>query len=236
MVGIPSGSRDEKQTKVVNRMKFARRASVEIMLILLISGQAGVSHADVRAGEMIAKNGTGNISACMQCHGANGEGQAAADFPRPRLAGQNRDYLVKQLQDFKAKLRTNPLMQPIANALSTTQMNDVADYYASLPAWKPGPGPAPNTAQTARGAQLAQHGNWDKGMPACFACHGENGAGIPPHFPSIAGQNAAYIANQLKSWKSGARLNDPQGLMKAVADKLSDADISAVSAYLENPK
>ena len=73
-------------------------------------------------------------------------------------------------------------------------------------------------------------------MPACFACHGVEGAGIPPHFPSIAGQNSAYIANQLKNWQTGARLNDPQGLMKAVADKLSAEDISAVSAYLANPK
>lgn len=223
-----------KQTKVVNRMKFARCSSVEIILILLMSTQAGLSHADAQAGAAIARNGTGAGSACMQCHGANGEGQAAAGFPR--LAGQNRDYLVKQLTDFKAKLRTNPLMGPIANALSTTQVNDVADYYASLPAWKPGPNAAPGTAQTARGAQLAHQGNWDKGMPACFACHGANGAGIAPHFPSIAGQNAVYIANQLKNWQTGARLNDPQGLMKAVADKLSAEDISAVSAYLENPK
>jgi cytochrome c553 len=73
-------------------------------------------------------------------------------------------------------------------------------------------------------------------MPACFACHGVNGTGIPPHFPSIAGQNATYIANQLNAWKDGSRINDPEGLMKAVADKLSAEDISAVSTYLANPK
>lgn len=227
---VPAG----KQAKRGNRMKFARCSSAGILLILLMSAQAGLSHADAQAGAAIAKNGTGSAAACMQCHGANGEGQAAAGFPR--LAGQNRDYLAKQLADFKAKLRTNPLMQPIASALSTAQMNDAADYYASLPAWKPGPGTAPSAAQTTRGAQLAHQGNWDKGMPACFACHGENGAGIAPHFPGIAGQNAAYIASQLKDWQTGTRLNDPQGLMKATADKLSAADISAVSAYLENPK
>lgn len=170
----------------------------------------------------------------MQCHGVNGEGQAAAGFPR--LAGQNKDYLVKQLMDFKSKLRTSPLMGPIANTLTTAQMNDVADYYASLPPWKPAPALAPTTALTARGAKLAHRGDWNKGMPACFACHGENGTGIPPHFPSIAGQNAAYITSQLNGWKNGTRLNDPNGLMKAVADKLSAEDISAVSAYLENPK
>lgn len=215
-------------------MKFARGLSASALLALLMSSQASLSHADAQAGAAIAKNGTGAVSACMQCHGANGEGQAAAGFPR--LAGQNKDYLVKQLTDFKAKLRKNPLMGPIANTLGLAQINDVADYYASLPPWKAGSNPVPVTPQTTHGAQLAHQGNWDKGMPACFACHGVDGSGIPPHFPSIAGQNATYIANQLNEWKAGTRINDPDGLMKAVADKLSAEDISAVSAYLANPK
>ncbi len=215
-------------------MKFARCSSAEIILVLLMSTHANASYADAQAGAAITKNGTGAATACMQCHGANGEGQATGGFPR--LAGQGRNYLVKQLTDFKAKSRINPLMQPIANTLTTAQINDVADYYASLPGWKPAASPVPDTAQTARGAQLTHRGNWDKGMPACFACHGENGAGIAPHFPAIAGQRATYIAKQLKNWQAGTRSNDPQGLMKAVADKLSADDISAISAYLENPK
>ena len=215
-------------------MKFARRSSAEIILLLLLSTQANTSYADAQAGAAIAKNGTGAATACMQCHGTNGEGQAAAGFPR--LAGQSKDYLAKQLADFKAKSRINPLMQAIANTLTATQINDVADYYASLPAWKPPASPVADTAQTARGAQLAHRGNWDMGMPACFACHGENGAGIAPHFPALAGQGASYTATQLKNWQAGIRSNDPQGLMKAVADKLSADDINALSAYLENPK
>ena len=218
-------------------MKLVKGSPAKILLALLMSTQVTLSHADAQAGTTIAQKGTASGAACMLCHGENGEGIAAATFPRPRLAGQNRDYLIKQLMDFKAKLRKNPLMGPIANTLSTTQINDVADYYASLPAWKAGSGPAPTaTAQTTRGAQLAHQGDWDKGMPACFTCHGVNGTGIPPHFPSIAGQNATYIANQLNAWKDGSRINDPEGLMKAVADKLSATDISAVSTYLANPK
>ena len=215
-------------------MKFARCSSAEIILLLLLSTQANTSYADAQAGAAITKNGTGAATACMQCHGANGEGQAVAGFPR--LAGQGRNYLVKQLTDFKAKLRIDPRMQPIANTLTTAQINDVADYYASLPAWKPPASPVADTAQTARGAQLAHRGNWEMGMPACFACHGENGAGIAPHFPAIAGQHATYIVKQLKNWQAGIRSNDPQRLMKAVADKLSADDISALSVYLENPK
>ncbi|MHB1245135.1 MAG: c-type cytochrome [Sulfuriferula sp.] len=215
-------------------MKFVRSSSVKVLLALLMSSQAGFSHADALAGAAIAKKETPTVAACMQCHGTNGEGRAAAGFPR--LAGQNKDYLVKQLTDFKAKLRKNPLMGPVANLLSLAQINDVADYYSSLSPWKAGSNPVPVTPQTTRGAQLVHQGNWDKGMPACFACHGVDGTGIPPHFPSIAGQNAIYIANQLNEWKAGTRINDPEGLMKAVADKLSAEDISAVSTYLANQK
>ena len=215
-------------------MKFARCSSAEILLALLMATQATLSYADAQAGAAIAKNGSGATSACMQCHGANGEGQAAGGFPR--LAGQGKNYLAKQLADFKAKSRNNPVMQPIANTLTAAQINDVADYYASLPAWKPPANPVPDTAQSVRGAQIAQRGKWDMDMPACFACHGENGAGVAPHFPALAGLSANYTATQIKNWQTGARSNDPQGLMKAVADKLSADDIAAISVYLENPK
>jgi cytochrome c553 len=214
-------------------MQLTRRHPLQAALCVLAFAQAGLSHADAQAGALIAKNGAAGVAACMGCHGASGEGQAAAGFPR--LAGQNADYLAKQLADFKANLRTNPIMAPIASALSPAQMKDVADYYASLPGWKPSATTAKPNAQWLLGERLAQHGNWDKGMPACFACHGVNGTGIPPHFPSITGQGAAYTASQLKNWQSGARKNDPQGLMKGVTDKLSADDISAVSAYLEHP-
>ena len=73
-------------------------------------------------------------------------------------------------------------------------------------------------------------------MPACFACHGEGGTGVAPHFPSLAGQMSSYTRAQLKAWQAGSRDNDPQGLMKSVAIKMSDEEIAAVSLYLENPE
>lgn len=234
--------------------------------LLAFSLLPGICWADAKAGEAIAKSGVPGVPACMSCHGANGEGQAAASYPR--LGGQLQAYLVKQLQDFKAR-RVNPVMQPFAQKLTDQQINDVAEYYASLspparaqasPAATPpaistaatSPAPASGTqsqgnggavtapaaaanpaAAMTRGAQLAQRGNWDKGVPACFACHGPNAHGIPAAFPALAGQNAPYLSKQLIDWQSGARNNDPQGLMKVIAEKLTRDDINAVSAYLE---
>lgn len=201
---------------------------------LLIAGAnlASAAHADRIAGAALARQGAAGVTACMACHGAQGEGQAAAGFPR--LAGQGRPYLLKQLQDFASGQRKNPQMEPIARALSAQQMRDVSDHYASLPGWKPESRPGA-ASQSTRGARLAKSGNWDAGIPACFACHGPDGAGIPPHFPALTGQPNAYTRAQLKAWQAGTRGNDPQGLMKSVADKMSDAEIDAISKYLETP-
>ena len=211
-------------------MRFHAAPSLLVFLLLLVTASPAICQVAAKAGEALAKKGGSGLAACAQCHGANGEGHAAAGFPR--LAGQNKIYLEKQLQDFKVKERRNsPIMQPIAQALSAQQMAEVSDYYASLPAGKSTA--RGDKASSSRGLELAQHGNWDKGVPACFACHGAKGMGIAPFFPGLAGQNAMYISKQLNAWKTGARRNDPQGLMKAVAEKMNAEEIAAVSAYLE---
>lgn len=173
------------------------------------------------------------VQACVQCHGAEGEGQPGSGFPR--LAGQGKQYLVKQLQDFRSGRRESPIMQPIAKALDDPAIESVSAYYQSVAAARPALSASARPAAMA-GAKLATYGNWDKDVPACFSCHGADGSGVAPHFPAIAQQNAAYTAAQLRAWKSGTRLNDPQGLMKTVADRLSDAEIDAVSVYLESPR
>ncbi len=181
-------------------------------------------------GATIAKQGNVHAaSACVSCHGANGIGLAGANFAR--LAGLDRDYLAKQLHDFKLGARENPVMQPIAAALSDDEIYAVARYFAGLP--KPAVSTEKVSAENlARGEVLARQGNWSKELPACFQCHGENGTGVPPNFPAITGQPAAYIVAQLNAWRSGARHNDPVKLMATVSSKLSEEDAKAVAEYL----
>lgn len=64
---------------------------------------------------------------CAACHGPDGN-SPAPDFPR--LAGQNPDYLVKALADYKAGERKNPIMAPQAANLSKRDMEDLAAYYS----------------------------------------------------------------------------------------------------------
>jgi len=64
----------------------------------------------------------------------------------------------------------------------------------------------------------------------CAACHGPNGNSANPLWPSLAGQNAAYLSAQLKSFRSSTRINS-QGVMTGMAAPLSDQDIEDLALY-----
>ena len=135
--------------------------------------------------------------------------------------------------NFRSGKRSNPVMQPIAAALSKKEVPLMAAYYAELPV----PASTPeggDPAMLGKGEILATKGDWDHEIPACYQCHGPDGKGLGPSFPAISGQSATYISGQIAAWKSGSRTNDPVGLMKSVADKLSADQVAAVSAFLAN--
>lgn len=189
-----------------------------------------VMPALAQTGEKIAKNGNATgAPACVTCHGPSGQGQPAAGFPR--LAGQNAAYLVRQLQSFHDATRVNPIMAPIAQQLSATDQQALAEYYAGLAVTAHPAQPSADAKSLVAGEALAQRGDWNKGVPACAQCHGPQGLGVGATFPQIAGQSPAYIVTQLHAWQTGTRKNDPMGLMNGIALKLSAADIGAVAAY-----
>ncbi len=177
----------------------------------------------------IVTQGSGAALACVTCHGVDGAGNAQAGYPA--LAQLPQAYLTKQIADFKSGTRSNPLMTPIARALSASDAESAARYYAGLALPKIQIATV-DTAVMARGENLAINGAWNRNIPPCFKCHVEGGLGVAPAFPRIAGQHATYTVNQLQAWKTGARSNDPLKLMKSVADNLSNDDITAVANYL----
>lgn len=184
-------------------------------------------------GGEIARSGTqAGVPACASCHGDEGGGQVEGGFPR--LAGLADRYLAHELDSFADGSRENEIMGPIAQGLTAQERRAVAAFYAGLRAPPPDGTPPPDTAAatslSARGLLLAQTGEWTKGLPACAQCHGPAGQGVGAAFPALAGQPAAYLAAQLAAWKAGTRRNDPLGLMKGIADRLSDDDAMAVSA------
>ncbi len=197
-----------------------------VLLCGLVS-QAALAVGDASTGQRIALQGNGKgAAACVGCHGANGEGNAAAGFPR--LAGLDDQYLVKQLQDYQQGTRQNPIMQPIATVLDNQEMLDVAAYYAGM---IPAGGTPDTTVGGEAGEVLALRGDWNRDIPACISCHGPGGRGVDPHFPALAGQHAGYLKAQLLAWRADTRNNDANDLMGVVAKRMTEAQIDAVTAY-----
>jgi cytochrome c553 len=168
---------------------------------------------------------------CVACHGLDGNSTAPAN---PKLAGQAPEYLAKQLHDFKAQSGKKPqresaVMNGMAASLSEGDVAAVASFYASQ-ALKPAV--ATDKALAAEGQKLWRGGDASRGIPACAGCHGPSGAGIPAQFPRLAGQYGEYIAAQLQGFRSGARANDPNGMMRDVAAHLTDGQIRALAEYV----
>lgn len=199
-----------------------------VLMVLVLLGATAFA-ADIENGQSIAMQGTTTgVAACMACHLPDGSGVPGAPFPR--LAGLNAAYIVKQLQDFRDDLRSDPSMSPVAKALTPEQSEDVAAYFASLDTPFREMGEADPDVM-ALGEQLAINGAWDRYVPSCQNCHGPGGHGSGLNFPAIAGQSPEYIVQQFKYWRDGQRKNDALGLMAAVAERLTSEEISAVATY-----
>jgi cytochrome c553 len=165
--------------------------------------------------------------ACQSCHGATGMGDLATKTPR--LAGLDAEYLQRQLDLFADERRRNPVMNQVARTLSPDQREALAQYYAAQPVNALPPQDA--KADFAAGARLAQEGHWGVDVPPCASCHASDGLGSGSVAPALAGQSARYLAAQLDGWRDGDRRGDPQGLMGAIAKRLTPAEIKAVAAY-----
>lgn len=181
--------------------------------------------APVHAGGNVAA-GQAKAAICAGCHGADGNG--GADPTWPKLAGQDPDYIAKQLADFKSGARKDPIMSGMATPLSATDMKNLGAYFASL---KAKPGAASDALLAKQGQKIFRGGNAKMGVSACMSCHGPSGRGIPPRFPKVSGQNTAYTQKQLLAFKAGNRANDGE-TMTRTAFRMSEQEIKAVAEYM----
>jgi len=169
---------------------------------------------------------------CVACHGEDGN---SLNPVWPKLAAQHPSYLARQIAAFKAGDRKDDAMSPMAMIIATDE--DLADLTAHFAAQALQPGEPATVEQTLVGQQLFRGGNPTAGVAACAACHGPMGSGnAPANFPRIAGQHAPYVEKALKDYRAGTRASDPNQMMRGVAAKLTDAEISAVAAYVQGMK
>ena len=169
-------------------------------------------------------------SVCVACHSADGNSLLPEN---PKLAGQHEDYLYKQMREFKgwngaAPVRENAIMGAMVAGLEDEDMKGLAKYFASFELQ---PESSKNLETMELGQKIWRGGIASKGVPACAACHGPAGAGLPAQYPRLAGQFADYSAAQLKAFRDGGRENDPNRMMRMIALKMTDAEMNAVADY-----
>jgi cytochrome c553 len=208
----------------MNRV-LAAAASVALLSCAAQALAQELAKVDVAKGKQIASQ------VCVACHGADGNSVMPDN---PKLAGQIPEYLLKQLHDFKAEggkpaRRQNPVMAGMVATLSDADMRSLAAWFGSQ-TMKPAVAHDKNLA--AEGQKLYRGGDAATGVPACAGCHGPSGAGIPVEFPRLGGQFAKYVETQLDAFKSGARANDPNAMMRTIAGRMSDEQIKAVAEYV----
>ena len=178
--------------------------------------------------------GEDKSAACAACHGQDGNSSSAQ---YPKLAGQGERYLVKQLKDYKSGARENAIMAGQVANLSEQDMADIAAYYAEQEIET---GTA-NPDYVEQGEKIWRAGIAEKGVASCAGCHGPAGQGVQAAaFPSLAGQHADYTVSQLEAFRNAGRNaldgpkrnNDPNGMMRDVADRMTDREIRNVASFI----
>jgi cytochrome c553 len=188
---------------------------------LLLAGGVALAHAQGNP-----EAGKKKAEVCAGCHGEDGNSSAPIF---PKIAGQHASYIAKQLHDFKAQKRADPTMVALSEPLTDADIDDLAAYYAQQKITIEKAPPSP------QGEAIYRTGNLKTGVPACTGCHSPGGNGNPGAvFPQVNGQYSAYVEKTLHDFKAGARGNDMNGMMRALAARMSDAEIKAVADFISS--
>ncbi len=169
------------------------------------------------------------LTSCYMCHSTHGSDPRFGFIPR--LAHQSEVYIEEQLKAFRDGSRSDPpgvmYMWPVSEALSNREIVAVARWYASQPL----PPPQLGGRLSAVGNVIFHQGILKQDIPACMSCHGPDAAGTGI-YPRLAGQNAEYLEEQLRFFKSGVRHDKNADIMHMIAIHLTDRQIRAVAEYL----
>jgi len=194
----------------------------QVLGLIIGLGLAGgvAADGDVQAGQT-------KVASCGACHGADGNSPSAAF---PKLAGQNANYLVKQMKDIMSGERPVPTMAGQLDGKSDQDLEDIAAYYASQKVSLE----EANEELVPLGERLYRAGDASIGVAACTACHAPTGIGnAAAGYPALGGQHQDYTAAQLKAFRSGERTNDgDEKIMRGVSARLNDREIEALANYV----
>lgn len=197
--------------------------------IALLVAAPLLAHAAPPAPSKLPDTVEQRVAACIACHKVKEEGDAFF----PRIAGKPAGYLYNQLLNFREGRRKYPMMTYMVEQLPDAYLREIAQYFADL--HPPYPTPAPTSATPAmieRGRLIVHEGDQANRVPACIACHGEKLTGVAPAIPGLLGLPRDYINAQFGAWRNKVRKAHAPDCMADVANRLSEADVAAVSGWL----
>jgi DmsE family decaheme c-type cytochrome len=150
---------------------------------------------------------------CAGCHGEVGISKRPG---MPSLVGLDPQYLVSAMKAYKSGQRKHEVMRVMLSSVGEAELNNIALYYARQ---------IPARAQT---PAVGDPAAGKTASASCAGCHGEQGVSANPAWPSLAGQDAQYLAVALKAYKDGSR-ND--ATMKALVAALDARTINNIASY-----
>jgi len=160
-----------------------------------------------------AQAGKAASAACAGCHGDAGVSKMPGT---PSLTGLDPQYLVAAMKAYKSGTRKNDVMKAMVSAIPDADLGNIAFYYALQ---KPGVPQTPAAGDPAAGKSASA---------ACAGCHGDKGVSANPAIPSLAAQDALYVATALRSYKDGARSDET---MKGIAAGLDEPAVKNLAAF-----
>lgn len=192
-------------------MGFRWRLGVLVAIAAgFVANSVSFAQSQSRVGDR--ERGKALSNTCLGCHGIPGYKNAYPNYSVPKLEGQHPEYLVSALQAYRAGERSHITMHAQASSLSDQDMADIAAYFANEPL-------KPDAKPEGQAPQAAQ---------VCMACHGQDGVGITPQYPTLAGQHRDYILRALTEYKKGGRKNP---VMKTFADQLNADQMGQLARY-----
>jgi cytochrome c553 len=181
--------------------------------------------------------GATKAATCTACHGLNGN---SVNPDWPVLAGQNATYLTQQISMFRAGHRVNVLMLPMVQSLTDQDIADLAAFYSrQTPA-----GLEADPSYWEAGKVLYRGGDVRRDIPACIACHGPIGRGVPAAgYPALQAQHSVYTVRQLNAYADDTRYaRDDKGrslgtanahMMNTISARLTAEERRDLASYLQ---
>ncbi len=152
------------------------------------------------------------VEPCAKCHGEDGNSRTPGI---PSLAGQQPHYIVIAIQEYLQKERMKAPMHDLLPGLKKRDLESIAIYFGSqTPALRG----APSFGNAMAGEALTG---------VCGGCHGSHGISVDSATPKLAGQDAKYLVEAIKSYRTLRQ----RETMRAYVTSLSEKQIEDIAAF-----